>query len=489
MSSHVREGKDAAVATPAGVFAGCAEKDVALALEFGRGEPLGVQLDLVEGGGAADLVFGDEVDFAFALAVPPAAETGVAPGFGQLRGEIAFERETGEDAPVAPDERPQPVERAEFDRRAVPCDEAEPEVVEVVADCVAEVLGERFGEERLAAHDDLVVLLKSLEVAAKRPRANGVLDLPALGHAARDGGKDGEVDAVVLAEFLDERGLALFHENRAVANRRVDHLFGRDRAAVHQHCDILGDTAGDGVKGEQVGRGEGRVVGAKDPLQGRDGQRSDLEKRALPSEERLLVVAEDAVHQRVCAAADDQVDLRPGMELVPVALHLAEDCRIAPLEILELVDHQRQRMFARIDENPLEDVPKPALLPRQELPELVRDLLLEGCAEFLFAPTRHEEIQVGRTFKCLADQLGLADASASRHNGELRGFVGNGADLPQDADLFRASKEFHRNLPSYRNRGCRNRRSCSLESIAKRVAAGQVEGAAAIGEIETEKER
>lgn len=101
MSSHVREGKGAAVATPAGVFAGCAEKDVALALEFGRGEPLGVQLDLAEGGGAADLVFGDEVDLAFALAVPPAAETGVAPGFGQLRGEIAFERETGEGAPVA----------------------------------------------------------------------------------------------------------------------------------------------------------------------------------------------------------------------------------------------------------------------------------------------------------------------------------------------------------------------------------------------------
>ena len=49
MSSHFREGKGAAVATPAGVFAGCAEKDVALALEFGRGEPLGVQLDLAEG--------------------------------------------------------------------------------------------------------------------------------------------------------------------------------------------------------------------------------------------------------------------------------------------------------------------------------------------------------------------------------------------------------------------------------------------------------
>ena len=77
--SHVREGKDAADATPADVFAGCAEKDIALALEFGRGESLGVQLDLTEGDGAVDLVFGDEVDFAVVLRIGTVVVATVVP--------------------------------------------------------------------------------------------------------------------------------------------------------------------------------------------------------------------------------------------------------------------------------------------------------------------------------------------------------------------------------------------------------------------------
>ena len=101
MRSHVRERKGATGALPARVFAGGAEKDIALAFKLRRRISLEVLLDFVEGRGAVDLVLGDEVDLALAPAVPPAAETGVAPGFGQLRGEIAFERETGEGAPVA----------------------------------------------------------------------------------------------------------------------------------------------------------------------------------------------------------------------------------------------------------------------------------------------------------------------------------------------------------------------------------------------------
>ena len=479
MRSHVRERKGVTGALPARVFAGGAEKDVSLAFNFGWGIAFEVQLDFVEGRGAVDLVLGDEVDLAFALAVPPAAESGEAPGLCQFGGEIPFEGESAENAPVASDERTQLVECAELDRCTVSGDKTEPEVVEVVADHVAKVLSERLGEDRLSSHDDLVVLLQPLEIAAERTCADGVLNLTAFSQAPGDGGEDGKVDAVVFAEFLDERVLALFHEDRSVAGHGVDHLVGRDRTAVHQHGDIFGNAAGDCIKGEKVGCGEAGIVGFEDLLQGRDGKGPDPEKCARSTEQRLLVVSEDAVHQGVRAAADDQIDLCAGLVLVPVPLHFTEDGGVAALEVLEFVDHQRERMLARVVENPFENVPEMALLAGQEDVELASDLSLKGRAKLLFAPPRNEEVEVIRSvFKRLADQFRLPDAAASRHHGELRGLVRSRTDVPQNADLLCPSEEFHR-LPSLnRNRRCRNRRSCLRESISNRDSRGQGGGIA-----------
>ena len=107
-----------------------------------------------------------------------------------------------------------------------------------------------------------------------------------------------------------------------------------------------------------------------------------------------LVVAEDAVRQGVRAAADDQVDFRAGLELVPIPLHFAEDGGVAALEALEFVDRERQRMFAREVQDPFEDVPETHLFAGQENSELAVDLVLGGRAKFLLAPPCHEEVQV-----------------------------------------------------------------------------------------------
>ena len=152
---------------PAGIFASGAEERVALGFKCAKRNVGGVALDFVEGCDAVDFVFCDEVYFVLAFSVPPSAKPRIAASLRKLCCEIAFKGESTECVPVPADDFAQLTEGAEFHRRAVPGDEAEPEEIEVVADAIAEAFCVWFGEKRLDAGYDLVVFLKALKVTAK----------------------------------------------------------------------------------------------------------------------------------------------------------------------------------------------------------------------------------------------------------------------------------------------------------------------------------
>ena len=107
------------------------------------------------------------------------------------------------------------------------------------------------------------------------------------------------------------------------------------------------------------------------------------------------------------------------MVFVPFALHFAVDRRVAPTEILKLVNDQRQGTCTSGTQHPFEDVFELNLLSRDEFSEFCLDFIAKTLAQFLLRAASHEEIEVGTVSKRLADQFGLADAATTCDHSKL----------------------------------------------------------------------
>ena len=163
----------------------------------------GVALDFVEVECVPFLVLAYEVDFVFALAVPPAAHPRVAALGLELPAEIPLQRIARECVEVARCDVEESVESPQLDEVPILEDEAEPEAEEAVVDLPVPVLGGRFVEEGLLAGDNPVLVLKLPEEAADVPAAEG-LELGRRGLPGGDAGENREVGPVVGAELVRE---------------------------------------------------------------------------------------------------------------------------------------------------------------------------------------------------------------------------------------------------------------------------------------------
>jgi len=428
---------------PAEIFASGAEERVALGFKCAKRNVGGVALDLVEGCDAVDFIFGDEVYFVLAFSVPPSTKPRIATGLRELGCEIAFKGESTECVPVSADDFAQLAEGAEFHRRAVLGDEAEPEEIEVVADAIAKAFCVWLGEKRLDAGYDLVVFLKALKVAAEIAGAYGIFNLCAPGPPARDCGKNREIGAVVLAKLLHKPCASFLNEYGSLADHVVNHLVAGADAMVHQKSNIFGDAPRQREERKKIiGREARRMIG-KGRFQRRDRERRDLDEGGFASIERFLAVAEDAVHERIETAADHKVDLGIGVEFIPFALHFAEDSRVDPAEVLKFIDDERDGLFTRISQHPFEDVLETELFARKEYTEFGFDFVAERIAKFFLGTASDKKIKELAICVGMSNQFCLADATTTGNDRKLRMIQRIVVNLAQKRDFFISSVKLH----------------------------------------------
>ena len=103
----------------------------------------------------------------------------------------------------------------------------------------------------------------------------------------------------------------------------------------------------------------------------------------VASVERLRIIEEYLVHQSVYASADDQIDPRLAMQLVPNALNVREDRRIDPVEFLKFVDDQGQRRFNRVFENRPEELSESLDISEERTREDARYVFLKNRTQVL----------------------------------------------------------------------------------------------------------
>ena len=212
---------------------------------------------------------------------------------------------------------------------------------------------------------------------------------------------------------------------------------------VHQERNIFGDAPRQREERQKiVGREVWRMI-KKGRFQRRDRERRDLDKGGFASVERFLAVAEDAVHERVEAAADHKVDLGIGLEFIPFALHLAEDSRVDPEEVLKFIDDERDGLFTRISQHPFEDVLETGLFARKEYTELGFDFHTERIAKFLLGTAGDKKIEDLAVFVGMANQFCLADATTTCNDRKLRMIQRIVVNLAQKRDFFVSSIKLH----------------------------------------------
>ena len=223
----------------------------------------------------------------------------------------------------------------------------------------------------------------------------------------------------------------------------VEHRVAGRQAPVHQLLDVAGDAARERPEGEQVvGRPRGVVI-REDPPQDGELERLDAQPGRGASVEGLAFVEEDAVHERVHAAADDEVHLRRGVVPVPVLLDFAEDARGDLPELLQFVHDERERSPERfLDERP-EELAEPEARPvDRDREDLLRPRKEVGALVRLRAP-RDEPVDRQPALGRAPDKLRLANAPPSRDHGEPSPFRGTLPFAAQKRDFLFPVVEVH----------------------------------------------
>ena len=121
------------------------------------------------------------------------------------------------------------------------------------------------------------------------------------------------------------------------------------------------------------------------------------------------------------------------MIAVPHALHLAKDPPVDFVEVLKLVDDERQGRMDRIGHDNLEELAEPLNSPENRLRDDLLGLFLENGAQIFLGPLRNKKVEVRRSaiVQCLLQKFRFADTSASRNDGEPRRFKGCFPNPPQ----------------------------------------------------------
>ena len=195
-----------------------------------------------------------------------------------------------------------------------------------------------------------------------------------------------------------------------------------------------------------------RPVAAQNLLELRCPERLELQASRVASAQRLGIRKEYLLHEAVHATADDEVELRAGVVLVPNALYGSENAGIHPVEFLELVQNDGHGVAKRHLHDGLEQLRKAGCLPNDYGAQSLLHLILEIEAERPLWLSGDGEVQIGgaSVVQRLSDQFRLANAPATGKHDELRNRLRLIPEVPEDSDFPFSSKEVHECNPSFR---------------------------------------
>ena len=175
-------------------------------------------------------------------------------------------------------------------------------------------------------------------------------------------------------------------------------------------------------KGKEVVRRIAWAILGKNLLQQRRLERTQQETPRIPSVKRLAVIEEDLVHQPIDAAADDQIDSRIGVMLIPYRRYLAKYRWINPVKLLEFVQDNRKPTSLRCHHENLEKIGKRLACPQYPQMKCLLDFRLQFLAERLLVLPSNRQMYVWNhaIFKRMAQKRRLSNTAAAGNDNKLR---------------------------------------------------------------------
>ena len=169
----------------------------------------------------------------------------------------------------------------------------------------------------------------------------------------------------------------------------------------------------------------------------------DSHLRGGPPVQRFRAVFEDALHQRVNTATGYQIDLGSFMISVPEVLYVAECGSVYPVQVLELVDDQREMASLRLLHDHLKQVTKTGHGTIDMQPDLFLQTVLELTAQQCLAVSRDKQISICHPLEGVREQGSLADTSSTHHHHERCVFMRFLFVVLQNADFCCPVVKFH----------------------------------------------